>query len=453
MSSGKRESNSSPEAEGPRIRPQPPTLDLTATEVASERPMSEAGPEQDVTTSGTTAAPADTSQFPADTGEAEGIEEPAPDTPFVSDDERRARIESETPGAYAAKPPYEPHAEAADLGGGYAQGLPHAPPHSSPWPNRFGIMAVLLLLLAGAGGAWLWLMDAQLSRDDRTAALATRVGELEAQVRELTARPAPVPESRMAELAARTASADQALRQVKDIEARVAKAETALAAPRPPGPSGAPGAERLAAVDATLKSLSETLADLRKRVEDNAAATQAARDTAMQSSGASSAVAADVGGEIAAVSRRIDAIDAAMKGAQAAQAAKPDMDRPARFASAALALRTAAERGEPYAAELAVVKQLVDDPARLTPLEPFAASGLPSTDALARELASTVQTQAPPASTNGQNTGMFDRLQASASKLVRVRPADEAVRENSGDPAATAKAAAMRGDIAGARVS
>ena len=171
----------------------------------------------------------------------------------------------------------------------------------------------------------------------------------------------------------------------------------------------------------------------------------------MQSSGASSAVAADVGGEIAALSRRIDAIDAAMKGAQAAQAAKPDMDRPARFASAALALRTAAERGEPYAAELAVVKQLVDDPARLTPLEPFAASGLPSTDALARELASTVQTQAPPASTNGQNTGMFDRLQASASRLVRVRPADEAARDNSGDPAATAKAAAMRGDISGAR--
>ena len=41
MSSGNRESGNSPEAEGVRIRPQPPTLDLTATEVASDTPAGE----------------------------------------------------------------------------------------------------------------------------------------------------------------------------------------------------------------------------------------------------------------------------------------------------------------------------------------------------------------------------------------------------------------------------
>jgi hypothetical protein len=447
MSSGNRESGNSPEAEGVRIRPQPPTLDLTATEVASDTPAGE----QQVDAS-ETAAPANMSETPDDTPPAEPVAEQAPDTPFLPDaDERRARIEIETP-AYGAKASYEPRAEASEFGGGYAQGLPPAPPPVSPWPGRLGIVALLLSLLAGAGGAWLWLTDAQLSRDDRTAALATRVGELEAQVRELTARPAPIPESRVAELAARTASADLALRQVRELETRVAKAEAALAAPRATGPSEAASPEQQTAVDTTLKSLSEALTDLRKRVEDNATATQVARDTAMQSSGATSAVAADVGGEIAALSKRIDALDATLKSVQAAEAAKPDRDRPARFASAALALRTAVERGEPYAAELAAAKNLVDDPAKLTPLEPFAASGLPSTDALARELAAVARTIAQPAPSGAQNTGMFDRLQASASKLVRVRPADETARESSGDPLAAAQAKAARGDLAGARV-
>ena len=180
-------------------------------------------------------------------------------------------------------------------------------------------------LAAGGRRRGLALADGCAAQpDDRTAALATRIGELEAQVRELTARPAPIPESRVAELAARTASADLALRQVRELETRVAKAEAALAAPRATGSSEAASPEQLTAVDTTLKSLSEALTDLRKRVEDNATATQVARDTAMQSSGATSAVAADVGGEIAALSKRIDALDATLRSVQAAEAAKPD---------------------------------------------------------------------------------------------------------------------------------
>lgn len=447
MASGKRESDGSPEAEGVRIRPQPPTLDLTAKELASERPASDdAAVSEAAEAEASVAAAADTPESPASS-------EQAPDTAFPSDaEQRRARIEIEAPGAAGtARPPYEPRAESSAFGGGYSSGSPANPPPSSPWPGRFGILALLALLLAGIGGAWLWLMDAQLSRDDRTAALSARIGELEAEVRQLNARPAPVADSRMAELAARTASADQALRQVRELEARLTKAEAALAESDGATPSDAGTTERAAAADAALKSLTESLADLRRRVEDNAAATQAARDTAMQSSGASSAVAADVGGEIAVLRGRIDALDAAVKAAQAAQAAKPDIDRAARFASAALALRTAVERGEPYASELAAVKALVDDPAKVAPLEPFAATGVPSAEGLARELSSVAPTKAAPEPAQAQNTGMLDRLQASASKLVRVRPADEAPRENSGDPLADAQAKAARGDLSAAR--
>jgi hypothetical protein len=231
----------------------------------------------------------------------------------------------------------------------------------------------------------------------------------------------------------------------------VSKAEAALAAPRAAAPSGSPAPDRLAAVDGTLKSLSEALADLRKRVEDNAAATQAARDTAMQSSGASTAVAADIGGEIAALGKRIDALDAGLKSMQTAEAAKPDIDHAARLAAAAVALRTAVETGSPYAAELSAVKRLAPDPAKLAPLEPFAGSGVPSADALSRELAAIAQTAHRRTATPAQNTGLLDRLQASASKLVRVWPADEPVRANPGDPFAEAQAKAARGDLAGAR--
>ena len=131
MSSGKRESDSSPEAEGLRIRPQPPTLDLTATEVASETPA--AGQAE---MANGTEPPADAPPPPVDTREAEGIEEPAPDTPFVRDDERRAPIESETPEAYAAKSPYEPRAEAADLGSGSRRVWSRPPHHHRGRPFR-----------------------------------------------------------------------------------------------------------------------------------------------------------------------------------------------------------------------------------------------------------------------------------------------------------------------------
>lgn len=452
MSNGKRE-DGSPEAEGFRVRPQPPTLDLTATEVAAETPAREASAPGDATEASATAAahgePAEGD--PAETPAAEEVPEVSSATVVPSEiDERAARIETDAPsGAYAVPPPHEPRAE-TDFGGGYG----HAPPPSakpSPWPGRLGALAVLLLLAAGAGVAWLWLTDTQTARDDRTAALSVRVGELEAEVRQLSARPAPIPESRMAELAARTASAEQALRQVKDLEARVSKAEAALAAPRAAAPGGAAAPERLAAVDTAVKSLYEALADLRKRVEDNAAATQAARDTAMQSSGASTAVAADIGGEIAALGKRIDALDAGLKGMQAAQAAKPDIDHAARFAAAAVALRTAVDAGSPYAAELSAVKRLAPDPAKLAPLEPFAGSGVPSADALSRELAAIAQAARRPSAAPAQNTGLLDRLQASASRLVRVRPADETGRPNPADPFAEAQAKAAHGDLAGAR--
>src|SRR5205085_4343483 len=84
-----------------------------------------------------------------------------------------------------------------------------------------------------------------------------------------------------------------------------------------------------------------------------------------------------------ALASRIMALESAVKGLAAATA---PVDRAARLTVAAEALRAAVERGAPYQAELTALHALGVDQTATAPLEPFAASGVPSTDALAREL-------------------------------------------------------------------
>jgi hypothetical protein len=109
-----------------------------------------------------------------------------------------------------------------------------------------------------------------------------------------------------------------------------------------------------------------------------------------------------------------------------ARAAAAGSDRSARLAVAAAALRDAVERGDPFAAELAVVKPLASDTSLLAPLEPFAASGVPSIAVLGQELAAIIRPMLRAAGAPPRDGSILDRLQANAEKLVRIRPVDEA---------------------------
>ena len=93
--------------------------------------------------------------------------------------------------------------------------------------------------------------------------------------------------------------------------------------------------------------------------------------------------------DLDALASRIAALESAVKALSATTAQRPASadDRAARAAVAAEALRAVVERGAPYQAELAAVKSLGADPSAVAPLEPFAASGVPSAAALAHELA------------------------------------------------------------------
>jgi hypothetical protein len=294
-----------------------------------------------------------------------------------------------------------------DVGGG----RPERPNRRLVAASVAGAMAALVLLLA------LWSFGAFGTRDDQEARLAA----LEKQVRDLAAKPA-------------AAGADP--RALTDLDARVAKVEQAAAAPRstPPDPA-----------------LVSRIAALEAAVRDAKARADTALETAQKNSAQPAAQAEHK--EIEGLAARIAALEQAAKSvdekiARATRSA--EADRAGRLAFVAAALRSAAERGEPYAQELAAAKSLVADASALAPLEPFATTGVPRAPMLARELS---QISGPILSAAGsapREGGIFDRLQQNAERLVRIRPISEAPGEDAGAIVTRAEAKASHSDIAGA---
>jgi hypothetical protein len=87
----------------------------------------------------------------------------------------------------------------------------------------------------------------------------------------------------------------------------------------------------------------------------------------------------------------------------------------------------------------------------LKPLDAFAAKGVPSPAALSRDLLTLVPKLSPPAPENSTTgTGIVDRLQAGAAKLVRIERTDT-VGNDRGAVVARATAAALRNELAEAR--
>ena len=112
-------------------------------------------------------------------------------------------------------------------------------------------------------------------------------------------------------------------------------------------------------------------------------------------------------------------------------------------------LRSAADRGGPYGAELAAAKALGADTTALQPLEAAAATGLATRDALAMRFA-TLAPAIQRAGTPAPEGGVIDRLTASAQSLVRVRPVGETSGDDVGAVVGRVQAKLARHDLAGA---
>jgi hypothetical protein len=214
-----------------------------------------------------------------------------------------------------------------------------------------------------------------------------------------------------------------------------------------------PAADPVAA--ARLNALEKSLAATRAQSEKLAAALNDVR-----TSPGNGAAAPD----LSAINQRLAAIESAVR-SQAAEIsqqagkigdgkvadARPADDVPLRRVVAASLLDVSVRHGDPYAAALAAARSLAENADALKPLDGFAASGLPKANALCRELAEIAPKLAPPApesSTTG--SGIVDRLQAGASKLVRIQRTDAAGGDR-GSAAARVLAAALRNDLAEAR--
>jgi hypothetical protein len=365
-------------------------------------------------------------------------------SPATPSSEEPAKPPSDAPEAPAASDASPDAPPASDASRADTPDASRAPDETEVRPRRGPPPAVSWLgLVTGGIGlvlAALGIASLLVSRDNAVKAVDARLAGVESNLRAIASRTPP-------------AAADP--RALDEVASRIAKLEAA--APAQAVASDSALADRIAALDAQLKTLAETIGSLGRRDEEVFAAARDARarvdanatavaDLAQKLPAATAAERAAVEamgkrvGALEALGNRVEAIE------RSQQAAARD-DRAVRLALAATALNTAVERGGAFTTELSTVKSLGGDPKLIAALEPFAASGVPASAALAREfseLAPSLQASSAP------REGVLARLQTNAEKLIQVRRVDAPAGSDAGAIVARAEAKASRGDIGGA---
>jgi hypothetical protein len=229
-----------------------------------------------------------------------------------------------------------------------------------------------------------------------------------------------------------------------DLAARVAGVESTIKTSVAPTSDPA-AAARTEALEKSLAALRTEIAGQRAQSEKLAAALNEVKSASRETS-------APV--DLSAINERLAQIERAARAQTAAiaqESSKPADDVPLRRIVAAALLDVLVRIGDPYPAALTAAKALAANPDALKPLDGFAASGVPSTAALSRELLTLVPKLSPPAPDNAATgAGLVDRLQAGAAKLVRIERTDT-VGTDRGAIVARVTAAGLRNDIAEAR--
>lgn len=206
---------------------------------------------------------------------------------------------------------------------------------------------------------------------------------------------------------------------------------------------------RLDALEKSVGTLRGDIAGLRAQSDKTASAlndaTSAPRDAAALSG-------------LAALDDRISRLERASTTARAELAqqgekiadAKVMDDKPLRYVVAATLLDVAVRHNDPFEAQLTAARSLAAKPEVLKPLDAFAASGIPTPVALSRELLNIVPKLSPPPEAPSSGAGIVERLQAGASKLVRIERTD-GVGNDRGAIVTRVTAAALRNDFVEAR--
>jgi hypothetical protein len=314
----------------------------------------------------------------------------------------------------AKRPPPTIDLEATEVPGesqGAGEGA--KPRRSFPWPSRTAISSAIIAAAFGASAAALVIALAWLADWPPTSPTAPAAPQVNSAA-------------------------------IDDLAARIASVESKAGKPPASAPDPAT-AGRIEALEKSLTSLRGELAGLRMQTEKLAADVNDVKSTPRESASAQ---------DLAALNERIAGLERATR-AQVSEIAqesnKPADDVPLRRVVAGALLDVMVRVGDPYTNALTAAKSVAENPDALKPLEGFAASGVPSATALSRELLTLVPKLSPPAQENSTTgTGIVDRLQAGAAKLIRIERTDS-VGNDRGAVVARVTAAALRNDFAEAR--
>jgi hypothetical protein len=195
-------------------------------------------------------------------------------------------------------------------------------------------------------------------------------------------------------------------------------------------------------IDEALASLRESVRKLRAQNDDTAASINALKSAAQQSPAAPDMSVIEE--RLAKLERATVALTADASAASTSTAsADPTVPR---VAAAAL-LDQIVRQGEPFEAALGNARKFGDRGA-LKALEPFAAAGVPTAAALCGDLLTLLPQLELNADPVPAASGIWQRLQQSASRLVRIRRTDDA---QDADVLSSVKDAAQREDVDEAR--
>ena len=235
---------------------------------------------------------------------------------------------------------------------------------------------------------------------------------------------------------------------VDALTARVAGLEPKVGKPVPDPASAA----RTEALEKTVAALRTELAATRAQGEKLASAVNEVK-SAPRGDGTASPDLSGLDARIAKIESlmRTQSAEIAQQGSKLADAKPADDMALRRLVSAAL-LDVQVRIGEPYPATLATTKALAPNPDTLKPLDQFAEKGVPNANRLSTELLALVPKLQPAVQQNNATTGtgIVERLQAGAAKLVKIERTDTAGSDR-GAVVARITAAALRNDFNEAR--
>jgi hypothetical protein len=237
---------------------------------------------------------------------------------------------------------------------------------------------------------------------------------------------------------------------IDGLAARVAGLEPKVGRPDPAA------AARTEALEKTVVGLRTELAATRAQGDKLASAINDVK-SAPRGDGTASPDLSGIDERIAKIESqmRTQGAEIAQQGGKLADAkadAKPADDMALRRLVSAALLDVQVRIGEPYPATLATTKALAPNPDVLKPLDQFAEKGVPNANRLSTELLALVPKLSPAAQQNEATTGtgIVERLQAGAAKLVKIERTDTAGNDR-GAVVARITAAALRNDFSEAR--